>query len=112
MKKDHSCQAGKEAASTTAAATESSAGGFSRMRSKLAFDRLVEMGAKMGMENPLFLCHERAAKATTLIEGKEYLSFSTLRLLDIKVPSGYSPTSVPEAPAEVPACPLIIPYGG
>ncbi|MEG6503787.1 8-amino-7-oxononanoate synthase, partial [Desulfovibrio sp. 1214_IL3152] len=83
MKKDHSCQAGKEAASTAASATESSAGGFSRMRSKLAFDRLVEMGAKMGMENPLFLCHERAAKATTLIEGKEYLNFSTYDYLDI-----------------------------
>ncbi|CAK7002287.1 MAG: 4-hydroxy-2,2'-bipyrrole-5-methanol synthase PigH [Desulfovibrio sp.] len=83
MKKDHSCQAGKEAASTAASATESSAGGFSRMRSKLAFDRLVEMGAKMGMENPLFLCHERAAKATTLIDGKEYLNFSTYDYLDI-----------------------------
>ena len=82
MKNDHSCQAGQEAASPAAAA-ESSAGGFSRMRSKLAFDRLVEMGAKMGMENPLFLCHERAAKATTLIGGKEYLNFSTYDYLDI-----------------------------
>ena len=63
MKNNHFCQAGQEAAQTTAA-TESSASRFNRMRSKLAFDRLVEMGAKMGMENPLFLCHERAAKAT------------------------------------------------
>ncbi|MDD4700868.1 MAG: aminotransferase class I/II-fold pyridoxal phosphate-dependent enzyme [Desulfovibrio sp.] len=82
MKNDHSCQAGQEVASKTAT-TESSAGGFSRMRSKLAFDRLVEMGAKMGMENPLFLCHERAAKATTLIGGREYLNFSTYDYLDI-----------------------------
>ncbi len=56
---------------------------FNRHRSKLAFDRLVEMGAKMGMENPLFLCHERAAKATTLIGGREYLNFSTYDYLDI-----------------------------
>jgi len=82
MKNNHSCQAGQEAAQTPAAA-ESSASGFNRMRSKLAFDRLVEMGAKMGMENPLFLCHERAAKATTLISGKEYINFSTYDYLDI-----------------------------
>lgn len=82
MKNNHSCQAGQEAAQTPAAA-ESSASGFNRTRSKLAFDRLVEMGAKMGMENPLFLCHERAAKATTIIAGKEYLNFSTYDYLDI-----------------------------
>ena len=82
MKNNHSCQAGQEAAQTPAAA-ESSASGFNRTRSKLAFDRLVEMGAKMGMENPLFLCHERAAKATTIISGKEYLNFSTYDYLDI-----------------------------
>ena len=64
MKNDHSCQAGNGA--KPASATDGNATGFTRMRSKLAFDRLVEMGARMGMENPLFLCHERAAKATTL----------------------------------------------
>ncbi len=64
-------------------AEDTCASGFNRHRSKLAFDRLVEMGAKMGMENPLFLCHERAAKATTLIGGSEYLNFSTYDYLDI-----------------------------
>ncbi|MBQ9405570.1 MAG: aminotransferase class I/II-fold pyridoxal phosphate-dependent enzyme [Desulfovibrio sp.] len=59
------------------------ASGFNRLRSKLAFDRLVEMGAQMGLDNPLFLCHERAAKATTCIGGKEYLNFSTYDYLDI-----------------------------
>ena len=54
-----------------------------RARSKLSFDRLVEMGRKMGMENPLFACHERAAKATSLINGKEYLNFSTYDYLGI-----------------------------
>ena len=48
-----------------------------RMRSKLSFDRLVEMGRKMGMKNPLFVCHDRAPKATSLINGEECLNFST-----------------------------------
>lgn len=82
MKNNHSCQAGP-AAEQTSAAHESCASGFNRMRSKLSFDRLVEMGAKMGMENPLFLCHDRAAKASTLIKGREYLNFSTYDYLDI-----------------------------
>lgn len=80
MKTIPPCQEGQSAAS---AHVESGSSGFSRMRSKLAFDRLVEMGAKMGMENPLFLCHERAAKATTRIGGREYLNFSTYDYLDI-----------------------------
>ena len=53
------------------------------MRSKLSFARLVEMGAKMGLDNPLFLCHDRAAKATAQIDGKEYLNFSTYDYLDL-----------------------------
>ncbi len=57
--------------------------GFNRMRNKLSFERLVAMGATLGMRNPLFLCHERAAKATTTIEGKEYLNFSTYDYLDL-----------------------------
>ncbi|MBO5491168.1 MAG: aminotransferase class I/II-fold pyridoxal phosphate-dependent enzyme [Desulfovibrio sp.] len=81
MKKTPPCQTDQTTTHQPAAA--SSASGFNRMRSKLAFDRLVEMGAKMGMENPLFLCHERAAKATTLIGGKEYLNFSTYDYLGI-----------------------------
>lgn len=56
---------------------------FGRMRNKLSFERLVELGAKIGMRNPLFLCHDRAAKATTLIEGKEYLNFATYDYLDL-----------------------------
>ncbi|MBO4369557.1 MAG: aminotransferase class I/II-fold pyridoxal phosphate-dependent enzyme, partial [Desulfovibrio sp.] len=35
------------------------------------------------MENPLFRCHERAAKATTSIDGREYINFSTYDYLDI-----------------------------
>ena len=41
------------------------------------------MGAKMGLDNPLFLCHDRAAKATAQIDGKEYLNFSTYDYLDL-----------------------------
>lgn len=62
---------------------DSSATGFKRMRNKLSFERLVAMGASLGMRNPLFLCHDGAAKATTSIEGKEYLNFSTYDYLDL-----------------------------
>lgn len=62
---------------------EGSASSFNRMRNKLSFERLVAMGASMGMRNPLFLCHDRAAKATTSIEGKEYLNFATYDYLDL-----------------------------
>ena len=73
----------KDPQTPQAAAHESAASGFNRMRSKLSFARLVEMGAKMGLENPLFLCHDRAAKATAQIGGKEYLNFSTYDYLDL-----------------------------
>lgn len=73
----------KDPQSSQAAASESAASGFNRMRSKLSFARLVEMGAKMGLDNPLFLCHDRAAKATAQIDGKEYLNFSTYDYLDL-----------------------------
>lgn len=73
----------KDPQTSQAAASESSASGFNRMRSKLSFARLVEMGAKMGLDNPLFLCHDRAAKATAQIDGKEYLNFSTYDYLDL-----------------------------
>ncbi|MBQ7617854.1 MAG: aminotransferase class I/II-fold pyridoxal phosphate-dependent enzyme [Desulfovibrio sp.] len=59
------------------------AGGFNHMRSKLSFGRMVEMATEMGMANPLFRCHERAAKATTWIDGREYINFSTYDYLDI-----------------------------
>lgn len=59
------------------------ASSFSRLRSKLSFERLVEMGAKLGLDNPLFLCHDHVAKATTSIDGKEYLNFATYDYLDI-----------------------------
>ncbi len=57
--------------------------GFGRMRNKLSFERLVAMGASMGMRNPLFLCHDGKAKATTSIEGNDYLNFSTYDYLDL-----------------------------
>ncbi len=56
---------------------------FNRARNKLSFERLVAMGASMGMRNPLFLCHDHVAKAVTSIEGKDYLNFSTYDYLDI-----------------------------
>ncbi len=57
--------------------------GFKPMRNKLSFERLVSISAKIGMRNPLFLCHEGLAKATAPIEGKEYLNFSTYDYLDL-----------------------------
>lgn len=57
--------------------------GYNRKRAKLSFERMVEMAESMGMENPLFVCHDRAAKSTTTIDGKEYLNFSTYDYLDI-----------------------------
>lgn len=57
--------------------------GFNRKRAKLSFERIVEMAEEVGMENPLFVCHDRIAKATTSIKGKEYLNFSTYDYLGI-----------------------------
>ena len=57
--------------------------GFNHMRFKLSFGRMVEMAREMGMDNPLFRCHERAAKALTSIDGREYINFSTYDYLDI-----------------------------
>ena len=66
-----------------ASTTGKKSSGFNRMRSKLSFERMVEFATQMGMENPLFACHEGAAKATTRIDGKEYINFSTYDYLDI-----------------------------
>lgn len=82
MNKPNSGQASGRAESTIGL-KESRSQGFNRMRSKLSFERLVQMAETMGMENPLFVCHDRAAKATTLINGKEYINFSTYDYLDI-----------------------------
>ena len=62
---------------------ETSTPGFNRMRSKLSFERLVQMAKSMGMADPLFVCHDQAAKATTFIDGREYINFSTYDYLDI-----------------------------
>ncbi len=56
---------------------------FSSSRNKLSFQRLVALAAKVGMPNPLFACHDGLAKATTSIEGKTYLNFSTYDYLDL-----------------------------
>ncbi len=87
MDKEQDLNTGNEEAPSTeqekAAEEHSSSKGFGRMRNKLSFERLVAMGASMGMRNPLFLCHDRAAKATTTIEGEDYLNFSTYDYLDL-----------------------------
>ena len=57
--------------------------GFNRKRAKLSFERMVDMAREMGLEDPLFVCHERAAKSTACIDGKEYINFSTYDYLDI-----------------------------
>lgn len=57
--------------------------GYNRMRARLSFERMLETVQGMGLRNPLFICHDRAAKATTSIDGKEYLNFSTYDYLDI-----------------------------
>ncbi len=57
--------------------------GFNRKRAKLSFERMVESAEAMGMANPLFACHDRAAKATTSINGREYINFSTYDYLDL-----------------------------
>lgn len=57
--------------------------GFNRKRAKLSFERMVEMAEKMGLDNPLFQCHDQAAKSTTIINGKEYINFSTYDYLDL-----------------------------
>ncbi|MCR4667397.1 MAG: aminotransferase class I/II-fold pyridoxal phosphate-dependent enzyme [Desulfovibrio sp.] len=57
--------------------------GFSHSRLKISVGKMVELATEMGMENPLFRCHEQAAKSTTIINGREYINFSTYDYLDI-----------------------------
>ena len=49
--------------------------------------RQLEIESKVaeqaGIMNPFFLCHEGIAKATTRIDGQEYLNFSTYDYLDL-----------------------------
>ncbi len=61
----------------------SSSACMSRSRSKLSFERMVALGRSLGMRNPLFLAHDGVAKATTSIEGEEFLNFSTYDYLDL-----------------------------
>ncbi len=42
-----------------------------------------EVAKNTGILNPFFKCHDRMAKATALIEGVEYLNFSTYDYLDL-----------------------------
>lgn len=74
---------GSPQADSSGIAQDSSQQGFNRKRSKLSFERMVEMAESMGLQNPLFACHDQAAKATTVIGGKEYINFSTYDYLDL-----------------------------
>lgn len=75
----------KESCSSNLASGETQApiADFNRKRAKLSFERMVEAAEAMGMRNPLFACHDQAAKATTIIGGKEYINFSTYDYLDL-----------------------------
>jgi len=57
--------------------------GWTNKRDIRAMERIIEVGMKMGLRNNMFLCHEGAAKATTMIAGKEYLNFATYDYLGI-----------------------------
>ena len=57
--------------------------GFGGLRSKLSFQKIVQLHSALGFDNPLFRCHEGLAKDTTLIGGKSYLNFATYDYLDI-----------------------------
>ncbi len=84
MNKEKILDASNEEQTLPAQETEQGSSlGFNRMRNKLSFEGLVAKGATVGMRNPLFYCHERAAKATTCIDGKEYLNFATYDYLDL-----------------------------
>ncbi len=72
-----------ETSSAPLSSPQESTGTFSKARAKLSFDRLIAMGAKMGMPNPLFRNADRAAKATIHIDGKDFINFSTYDYLDI-----------------------------
>lgn len=56
---------------------------FSRKLVKLSFWKTVEQARKLGVADPLFVCHDGLAKATTCINGKEYINFSTYDYLNI-----------------------------
>lgn len=62
---------------------EASEAGFNRKRAKLSFERMLETAESLGLENPLFRCHDRAAKSTASIDGREFINFSTYDYLDI-----------------------------
>ncbi len=68
---------------TTADSEQQGCAEFKAGRNKLSFGRLVSLGESLGMRNPLFLCHDGLAKASALIDGKQYLNFSTYDYLDL-----------------------------
>lgn len=57
--------------------------GLTHKRDIRAMERIIEVGTSMGLRNNMFLCHEGAAKSTTMIAGKKYLNFATYDYLDI-----------------------------
>ncbi len=46
--------------------------------------RVIEQGGKqLGIDSPFFKTHDQVARATTLIEGKEYINFASYNYLDL-----------------------------
>lgn len=56
---------------------------ITKARSRMTFKHQLELGQKLGLRSPLFLCQDRAAKAHAIMDGKEYINFATYDYLDL-----------------------------
>ncbi len=82
-KKQHNTENDKATKKLDKQSKKKSIFGSDPMRNKLSVGRMVEVAKAAGFEDPLFKCHDKAAKAKTIIGGKPYLNFSTYDYLDI-----------------------------